>query len=110
MSFPEIGDEFGDWGSTVTFKVMVQTIVNHKAVNTPTTSTLDAMMWPLKAQEIAAKPEGQRAWRWLKAVSETTVAVNSVIQDPDGVNYKVMAVNNWGMAGFYEYDIAEAFQ
>ncbi len=69
-----------------------------------------ATRYPMKPQEVALKPEGQRTWKW-----ETLLAVADLILKPDdivkfdGQPYRVMGKSDWKEYGFVQYDLAQDF-
>ena len=66
--------------------------------------------YPMKPQDVALKPEGQRIWRW-----ETILAGSDLILRPDdiirfdGRPYRVMDKHDWKEYGLVQYDITQDF-
>lgn len=77
---------------------------------TRTFATKAAKM-PLSPQRLSLKPEGQRAWRWFIILTLSNVSLK-----PDdammigGLQYRVMAKEDWKEYGYYRYEVVEGFQ
>ncbi len=69
--------------------------------------TFPAMLVPMKAREVNRKPEGERSWRWVSMWSTTKVEIDTVLQGPDGIEYRVQGITDWSQGGFYETDLTE---
>lgn len=69
-----------------------------------------AVRQPFSAQELAIKPEGERAWRW-----ETVHATADLILKPDdrimwsGILFRVMKKSDYAEYGYVQYDIVEDY-
>ena len=70
-----------------------------------------AVRYPMKAQEVALKPEGQRAWRWetLLATAALILKTSDIVKF-DGNRYRVMGKQDWKEYGFVQYDLAQDFK
>lgn len=65
---------------------------------------------PLKPQQIAIKPEGERAWRWVEIfmMADQIFSVKDVLI-VDEMQYRIMAVENWREYGYCRYEAVEDF-
>lgn len=70
-----------------------------------------AVRVPMKAQEVALKPEGQRTWKWEKlyASPELILGPDDIVKF-DGQPYRVMGKHDWKEYAFVEYDLAQDFK
>lgn len=110
MSFPLMLDAFQDWAERSTFKLVKKVTQDHEVIEQTVPVEFVALFYPLKSQALSIKPEGQRAWKWWSLVTAERLSVDYVVQDAECVVYRVMSVKNWSMAGFWEYELTEAFK
>ena len=110
MSFPAFGNEFSNWEQPVTFNVITKTIVDHETVETSTSISGSGVVYTSNAQEIALKPEGQRTWKFYHLITAVTeLQLDDIIQCNDNKRYRIMGKEDWSQAGFYDYDMTEAY-
>lgn len=69
--------------------------------------TFPAVIEAMSPRDIDRKPEGERTWLWWKMWSTTKLRKDTVIQDPNGVEFRVANTQDWGQGGFYTSDIVE---
>lgn len=72
----------------------------------------NGVIQPLSPKNIALKPEGQRAWEWLQ-IHCLAGALNLTTNDQIiylGLDYKVMAVNDYSLNNYIEYHIIRDYQ
>ena len=110
MRFPDMGDAFTEWSDATTFMLIDKTILDHKTIETKKPVEFDMLLVPMKAQQVDRKPEGQRAWRWWTGVSEYELGIADEVVDEDKVRYRVQGKGNYKIAGFYAYELIEAFK
>lgn len=108
---PNVSSAFNGWTAPVQLKLVDRKAVDFEAVE----STLDvvhfeAVMQPMPPQKVDRKPEGIRAWRWWEAWSTTKIEKDSVVQDMNGVQYRIQSVQDWGQGGYFHYDMTEQAQ
>lgn len=105
---PQLSSAFFNWQSAIQMKV-----INKKAVDfelqedVAAVVTFDAVIQAMKSRDVDRKSEGERTWKWWTMWSETKVQIDTTIQDPDGVEFKVQSVENWAQGGFYKYELTE---
>lgn len=109
--FPEIFNEFSDWGSLTTFKVIKKTLQDGEVIESaPAEKSIDCIVYPAADRTIALKPEGQRRWKWMEMICEKNLKLDSIIQlNSDKIQYRVWSSKDWSIAGFYVYSIAQAY-
>lgn len=69
--------------------------------------TFPAVIQPMPPREVDRKPEGERTWHWWKMWATTPILIDTVIADPDGIEYRVTNTQNWSQGGFFTSDIVE---
>ena len=105
---PHLSSVFLNWMSSVQMKVVRKVAVDFEMVPDVTAVVeFDAVIVPMKPRDVDRKPEGLRAWRRWEMFSETKIAPDTVVQDPEGVEFRVDGVTDWSQGGFYKYDIVE---
>jgi hypothetical protein len=109
MSFPNLTDPFTEWETATDFKHVQKTVEDFEVTETSAAVYFSAIFYPADAQKINFKPEGQRQWRWWTMLAKKKLALDDIIENRDTVQYRIMAVKDWSMAGYYEYDITENF-
>lgn len=109
MSFPKFGAEFNDWNEIGKFTLVTKAMVDFETQEIGDSVIFSGILYPMKAQQIALKPEGQRAWKWWGLISEKELSVDDVVEYHD-IQYRVFAKTDWSyISGKYLYDLAEAF-
>ena len=107
---PQMGEVLVSWFQNLTFDLITKTLVNYETKETKRTISTQGVRQPMSAQQLAIKPEGQRAWRW-----ETIHCLPDVILKVDdrvifnGVEYRVMQKWSWPEYGYVEYHICEGY-
>ena len=108
--FPNMARAFSPFRNDTRLKRVTKTITDFEVAETTEEEPITGMFYPMKAQDIAFKPEGQRAWHWYKLLTARKLALDDIIKDPDGVQYRVTAIRDWKhYGGYFEYDMAEQF-
>ena len=96
----------------VTFVVVTkeQDPVSFKIVEHLRSITTTATIQPLRAREIALKPEGERRWTWYKifALPELALEPKDIIRIGE-TQYRVMGSKGWRPRGFMYYEIVEDY-
>ena len=67
----------------------------------------EASAQPLKARELDIKSEGQRKWKWLHVFTSEAWKMDWVVQDFEGLQYRVDSIEDWTSGGFQHYIIVE---
>lgn len=90
------------------FERMQRTMVDGRMQAVPLTIPSLASIQPLKPQELAIKPTGDRAWSWymIHSLTNLELKVNDrfVVQ---GQAYKNMAKAKWNQYGYFYYEVIE---
>lgn len=104
---PQMFAAFLGWGSRITVQIVRQTVIDGLVTQTKTPYSFQGTVQPLKPQEIALKPEGQRSWEWLWIHclrGPLNLTTNDIITY-NGKEYKVMAVKDYSLNNFIEYHL-----
>lgn len=103
---PNMSGTLAGWMQTLIFNIITKTVKNFEVVETTTDVTFQGVWQPFSARQLALKPEGQRSWSWFMVHSTTDLSLNNddVIKYR-GVQYRVMANNNYVEYGYYEYHV-----
>lgn len=76
-----------------------------------TKTETEGVIQPLSAQQIAIKPEGQRAWKWMELHCRANLILKpDDIVAIDGVKYRVTAVYDYRQYGFMHYELAQNYE
>lgn len=106
--FPNVTSAFLNWTSSVQMKVISKSAVDFELQEgTVAVVTFEAVIEAMKSKDVERKPENERLWKWWDMWTTTKVEADSVIQDPDGVQFRVQKVNDWGQGGFYICELTE---
>lgn len=107
-SLPNMRGAMLGWFQPMTFTTIVKTVVNFKAVETPTNVTFRGVIQPLSGRQLVMKPEGERAWTWflLHAEPQLKLEVDSVVTYL-GVQTRVMSQKDYSIYGYIEYELVQ---
>lgn len=109
---PNMSNTLNGWEVPLSLKKIKQSIVDGDAVKTEETINFQGVFQPLREEQLQSKPEGQRswAWYWIHAKAGT---LNLSTQDKiifNNVKYKVMAVKDYTLYGYIEYQIVADYE
>lgn len=105
---PNVSAVFADWTSRVQMKVIKKVPLDFELKEeTLQVVEFEAVMQPMPPQKVDRKPEGERAWKWWEAWSTLKLQRDTIVQDMDGLQFRVQSVQDWSQAGFYHYDMTE---
>ena len=110
--FPKMGGILSAWQSTMKFKLITDTLVDYVITKTETSYDFEGVFQPMPARELVLKPEGQRNWKWWKLWTRTDYKISNsdIIEDYNGVRFKVMKQSGWNQAGYVQYDLVEEYE
>lgn len=109
---PDMSNTLTGWEVPLSLKKIKQSVVDGLAVKTEETINFQGVFQPLREEQLQSKPEGQRswAWYWIHAKAGT---LNLSTQDKiifNNVRYKVMAVKDYTLYGYIEYQIVVDYE
>lgn len=104
---PQMRNTLNGWEVPLTLIKITQNVVDGDAIKTEQKIDFLGCWQPLRDEELQFKPENQRSWSWywIHAKSGT---LNLKTQDKikfQGKRYKVMAIKDYSLNGFIEYQI-----
>lgn len=109
-NLPNVSAAVIKWFQPMSFFRVTKTIVAYQ-VQEEMVELKTAGTWqPLKARDIAYKPEGQRAFSWfrLHALPDFVLRDDEVVIK-DGVQYRVQGKWAWNEYGYVEYHMFEDY-
>lgn len=106
--FPQVQSVFNNWTSTVQMEIIKQVPVDFESQEQiQGIQTFQAVIQAMSPKEVQRKPEGERSWKWWKMWSTTHIQSDTVIADPNGVQFRVTNTQDWSQGGFFTSDIVE---
>ena len=108
---PQVGEVLPSWFQPLTFDLVTKVVVDYEVQEGIQTITTQGVRQPMSAQQLAIRPEGQRAWKWetIHCLPDVKLKVDDIIIF-DGVKYRVMERWNWAEYGYLEYHICQAYE
>lgn len=92
------------------FQIVTKTVSDHDVVET---SKIKPILWfegnlqPLNPRELLVKSEGERKFKWWTLITDLVLAVDSVVKDDRGLQFRVMASSDWDEGGYHQYQLIE---
>lgn len=106
--FPNVSSVFLNWTSAVQMKVITITPVDFEAQeNTLAVPILEMVIQHMSPQKVDRKPENERRWRWLDAWCKDKIEIDTQLQDPDRIEYRVQSVSDWSQGGFWHAELVQ---
>ncbi len=108
---PQMATTLDGWMNPITLVRIRQTLVDSVPQDNRTTITFQGVIQPLKPEEIALKPEGQRSWKWLQihVVSGSNDLANNDRIEYGGDTFKLMGNKDYSLNGYIEYHAVKDF-
>lgn len=107
---PNLSSTIKGFQRILKFQITVKTVVGGTvAENSKTNTTLwfQGSIFPMKPREVMVKPEGQRRFKFWKLYTVTELMLDWRLTDPEGLNYLVMAKQDYRQGGMFIYDIIQ---
>lgn len=105
---PNVMSALNNWTTPVQMRLVSRVAVDFEAVeNVLAINGFEAVMEPMPSQKVDRKPEGERSWKWWEVWSTTKLVTDDVVQDQDGLQFRVQSVTDWSQAGYYEYSMVQ---
>ena len=108
---PQMAGTLAGWEIPLTLIRIRQNIINGDVTKTETPINFMGVWQPLRDEQLQSKPEGQRSWSWYWLHAKSgTLDLNT--QDKvifNGKRYKVMAVKDYSLNSFIEYELIEDY-
>lgn len=111
MIFPNVSLVLPGLMSPMKYLVTTKTAVDG-VITESTTETVwfRACIQPMPAREVHIKPEGQRTWNWSTLYTKQTLPPDALLEDTNGIQYRVLSLSDWSKGGYQKYDIVQGFQ
>ena len=109
---PNMAETLTGWEVPLTLIKITQSIVEGDAVKTETKINFMGVWQPLRDEQLQFKPEGQRSWEWVW-IHAKSGTLNLKTQDKvifNSKRYKVMAVKDYSLNGFIEYELVRDYE
>lgn len=106
--FPNVSSVFNNWTSSIQMQIISKVPVDFESDEViKGIVSFEAVIQAMSPREVQRKPEGERAWKWWKMWATTHIQSDTVIQDPNGVQFRVTNTQDWSQGGFFTSDIVE---
>ena len=109
---PQVDEVLNGWEISFIAKFIQQVQIDGEFIDRSTLCKIYGVLQPLKAEELQAKPEGQRNWKWywLHIKKQYPQLPDGYIVTIDGIEYKVMASKDYTLNGYNEYHLLQDFK
>lgn len=110
---PNMGGALLDYMQQMTFTRVTKSIVAFRVVETATDISFWGVIQPLNERSLQLKPEGQRAWTWLKLIAQAQPDDALLMLNVDevvtylGKQTRIMGRTNYGIYSYIEYSLAQ---
>lgn len=105
---PQLASVLRGWTKSTQLRVVRQTPSDFEVFeDTVAIEWFDALLTPLSAQKVERKPENLRQWKFWECSTTKDLAVDSVVKDFNGLQFRVQAKYDWLQSGFCRYDLCE---
>lgn len=112
MPVPYMGRALRGWVSTVLIKNVTQTIVDYQTSEVITEEIYKANFQPMSAQNIQRVPaeyRGRKLWTVIVHDKNVYFDLNDIIEDPEGIKYRIEFSKDWRSGGYTEYGVMEDY-
>jgi hypothetical protein len=114
-SFPNVSGALASWFQPLIFLALEKTLVDGLSQDRFTQVTTSGVVMPLRPQQLAMKPEGERSWIWKKFFCLPVVKLNPSDEiifgtDENGDKYRIMAKADYSEYGYIEYEVCQGYQ
>lgn len=109
---PQMSATLTGWETPLTLVRVYQDIVEGDLVTTEEKISFLGVWQPLKDEDLQSMPEGWRSWSWYWIHAKVgTLNLNTADKIIfNGTRYKVMAVKDYSLNGFIEYQVILDFE
>jgi len=105
---PQLSSVLRGWTKPTQLREVRQTPSDFEVLETvDNIEWFDALLTPLSAQKVDRKPENLRHWKFWECSTTKDLAVDSVVKDFNGMQFRVQAKYDWSQSGFCRYDLCE---
>ena len=110
-TLPNVADVLPDWFQDLRFDIITKALVNYEVEEVIVPVATQGVRQPMSAQQIAIKPEGQRAWKWetIHCLPDVPLKIDDVVVFGNQ-RYRVMQKWDWSEYGYQEVHICQGYQ
>ena len=110
MPLPNMSSTLNGWEVPITLEIIRQNISGGDLVVTNKKINFKGVWQPLRMEQLQFKPESQRSWSWYWLHTKTNLRLNTADKVYfKNIRYKVMSVKDYGIYGYYEYELVEDY-
>jgi hypothetical protein len=103
-----VDDAFWGFGDEIAFRVIKKTPNDFEVAETVATEIhFNAVIQPMPVQQLLIKPEGQRSWKWWHLWTTQCLDLDNIVQDQDGLQFRVMSRADWRGANYISYELVQ---
>ncbi len=108
---PQMSSTLSGWEVPLELVKITQSMDEGDVIHTEEKIKFKGVWQPLKNEELALKPEGQRSWQWIwiHAVAGTLNLSTADKVIFNNRRYKVVQTKDYSLNGFIEYQLVEDF-
>jgi hypothetical protein len=107
---PDVSGAMQNWFQPITFSRITKTTQNYIVIETKEDVSFQGVWQPFSPKQLTIKPEGQRSWSWFTCHAEPgLVLLPDEIISYLGVQYRVMAQNDYRLYGYVEYHLIQDY-
>lgn len=112
MAVPYLAGALKGWTKKTSVKVVTQSVVDHKTINTTSDKILDINFQPMPAAKVNRKTEEQRTWSWWSIIIKKgpLLKTDDIIIRSSGQRFKIESANDWSESGFTKYEAIEDYE
>lgn len=109
---PDMSDTLTGWEIPLTLVKITQSIIDGDLVINETQINFKGVWQPLKDEQLALLPEGQRSWEhiWIHAKSSSLDLETADKVIFNSKRYKVISKKDYGLNGFVEYMLIRDYE
>lgn len=106
--FPQMASVLNGWTKPSQMREVTQSAVDFEVSETVIAIVwFDVQLTPMSAQKVDRKPENLRAWKWWEAYTTENIKPDTVVEDFEGMQFRVQEKYDWEQAGFFRYELTE---
>lgn len=109
---PDVSDTLTGWEVSIFAIVVKQEMIDGEIIENKIKKVFKGVIQPLKAEEVALKPDGQREWKWYQVHVKKHYPILRAEQKIEimGKTYKIMAVKDYNLYGYIEYHVVKDYE
>lgn len=110
-TLPNVADVLPDWFQRLRFDIITKSLIDYEVEEVIVPVDTYGVRQPMSAQQLAIKPEGQRAWKWetIHCLPDVPLRIDDIVVF-DNQKYRVMQKWDWSEYGYCQYEICQAYE